>query len=438
MMKKSMKSILCVVFVAVLILGAVGCGASPAAKGTDVEKTAQGSEESGDSVTISWGVYETDNLTAEYWDKIIEAFEADNPNIKVEKMVATGDDRTAYWKTLYASGGFPDIVLEAHNLAGTEGIFTEVPEDVLELFDPNLLVTYNGKYTLIPANTQYRTQCYYNKADFEELGLSEPTTWNDFIALCDKLKSAGKVPLMCGGTGDVWATGEPWWASATNQTILHDYPNFMEDLANGSVKWNNETITDSFGIWQDMVDKGYYYEGSMSLSYSQALAEFLNGKASMMIDGSWEAATLDATGNQDYGVFVVPNPDGKDDSYCVNIGYWGVSEKCENKDAAFTFVKYVLGGNPDIYRHYLEADGLFSSTVKPVTYELGDVMGKFVENLEGKTRLPEITLAAGEYGMPSGWYAYVCKSMQNIYNGADISAELSTWDEEFATLKDAS
>jgi ABC-type glycerol-3-phosphate transport system substrate-binding protein len=387
-------------------------------------------------VTITWGVYETDNLTAEVWQNVIDAFEKDNPGIKVEKVLASGDDRQSFWRSMFASGNFPDVVLEAETLAPIEGLFTEVPEDVLAQFDEAALVTFGGKHTIIPSMKQLRMQCYYNIAEFKALGLSEPKTWDEFLKVCETIKAAGKVPLICGGTGDVWATGAPWWISVVNQSILNAHPNFSQDLYNGTVKWNDESIVKSLTAWQDLVKAGYYYNGSMSLSYSQASAEFQNGTAVMMIDGSWMAAGLDAAKNTNFGVFAVPNPDGVN-TYCTAISYWGVSASCQNKEAAFTFVKYVLGGNPDVYRGYLSADGLSSTTKTPVTYEQGLLMNKFVSNWSDFTLVPEITKVCGDYALPSGMENYINKSLQNIFSGSDIKTELDNWVQEYETLKEA-
>ena len=387
-------------------------------------------------VTIKWGIYETDNLSADYYATIIDAFEKDNPGIKVEPVVATGDDRGTFWQTMYASGSFPDVVIEAENLAMTEGFFAEVPDELLANFDPSTLCTYKGKTITIPAMKQLRMQCYYNLAEFEALGLKEPKTWDEFLNICDAIKTTGKTALICGGAGDIWATGQPWWISVTNQSLLTSYPKFNEDILAGKVKWNNETTIDSLTKWQDMVKAGYYHKGCMSFSYSQAAAEFQNGGAVMMIDGSWAAASFDATGNNDFGVFAVPNPDGVN-SYCASVSYWGVSENSENKEAAFKFVEYVLGGNQDIYKFFLTADGLSSVTKTPVTYEQGPLMNKFVSNWSDSTLVPEILAVPGEYAMYNGFDGYLSKSLQNIFTGSDVTSELISWDKEFEMLAES-
>jgi ABC-type glycerol-3-phosphate transport system substrate-binding protein len=384
-------------------------------------------------VTITWGVYETDNLTADLWAGIISAFEADNPNIKIRKVLAAGDDRASFWRTMQASGNFPDVVLEAEVYASIPGIFAEVPEDIIAQFDPAVLAVYGGKYITIPGMKQLRMQCYYNKADFAALNLREPQTWEEFLNVCRTLKAAGKVPLICGGTGDVWATGAPYWISAANQVLIDAYPNFNADLKSGRVKWNNPALADALTQWQNLVKSGYYHPGCMSFSYSQAAAEFQNGAASMMIDGSWAAAGFDAAGNTGFGVFAMPNPKNLK-TYCAAVSYWGVSAQSKNKEAAFAFVKYVLGGNETIYRNYLKADGLSSTTKKPVNYDQGPVMNKFVQNWNSYTLTPEINKVAGDLAIPIGVESFIDKSLQNIFNGAGIAGELESWDAEYQHL----
>ncbi|MDD3338785.1 MAG: extracellular solute-binding protein [Lachnospiraceae bacterium] len=427
-----------------------GCGSTDA-KGTtdtaadtkDTAATETAAEDkdttdkaSGDAATLTFGVFETDNITAEIWQNMIDGFEKENPDIKVEKVLATGDDRQAFWKTMLSSGSFPDIVVEAQKLATMDGIFAEVPQDIQDLFDPATLCQYDGKCITVPSFRQYKMQCYYNKEIFKELNLEEPTTWDEFQNVCKTIKDAGKTPLMCGGTGDIWATGEPFWIAEGDTSLLSKYPDFNKDLSEGNQKWNNETTVDVLTKWQDMVNAGYYYEGAMSLSYSQAAEEFKKGTAAMMIDGSWQAAGLDGEKNEDFGVFAVPTIDGSKTTV-ADCSYWGVSETCKNKDAAFKFIKYVYGDNTDVYKAYLQSDGLYSTTKEPVTYEQGPVTTKFIDNIKDWDTVQEIIVLPGEYAAPSGMQSFMDKSFQNIFNGGDVQSEVESWDTEYQRLKDA-
>lgn len=435
-MKKILATLLSVCVLASLV---VGCGEKteePTDSNPEVAATEEADDATEETTTITFGVFETDNITADIWQNMIDSFEADNPGIKVEKVLATGDDRPAFWKTMLSSGNFPDIVIEAEQLATMEGIFTEVPQEIQDLFEDATLCAYDGKCITVPSFRQYKMQCYYNKAEFEALGLSEPATWEEFLNVCQTIKDAGKVPLMCGGTGDIWATGEPFWIAEGDTALLAQYPDFNKQLKEGTMQWNNETTIEVLTNWQDMVNKGYYYEGAMSLSYSQAAEEFKKGTAVMMVDGSWQAAGLDAEGNEDFGVFAVPTMTG-DKITIADCSYWGVSETCANKDAAFQFIKYVFDENQEVYKTYLQSDGLYSTTKKAVSYEQGPVTTKLIENTADWSKVQEIVKLPGEYAVPSGMQSYMDKSFQNIFNGADVATEVAGWDTEYQRLLDA-
>ncbi len=434
-MKRLIVVLLCISMVAALFSGC-GSKTEPSVSASD-SSGATTSEApattTGEEVTITWAIFETDNLTAEYYQNIIDAFEADNPGIKVETVLMTGDSRGQFLKTLLAAGNFPDVVVEAENLANIEGLFAEVPSEMLAKYDDATLVETNGAVRTIPAFKQYRMQCYYHKNVFESLGLNAPTTWDEFINVCQSIKDSGQTPLMGAGAADVWATGAPYWISVANQEIMSAYPNFNEDVLSGKVDWANETVSASMKRWQGLVDSGYYHKGSMSFGYSQASAEFKDGSAAMMIDGSWLAAGLDAESNDEIGCFPVPNfLDEK--TYCAAVSYWGVYQESKNKEAAFQFVNYVLGGNMDVYKQYLSADGWASVTKEPVVYERGPLMTQFIGNWSDYTLVPEITKVVGDSAMPTGMEEYILKSMQNIFTGADVDAELQSWDTEFDRL----
>jgi len=426
-----MKKVIALFLALVMMTGLVACGGKSESGDNNSAKSAQSSQSSekkaneNEQVTISWGIYETDNLTADKWDAVISSFEADNPNIKIKKVVAVGDSRPNFWMTMAASGTFPDIVTEAEQLVVYEpSIFAEVPADIQDLFEPGAIATYGGKVVTVPYMKQLRMQCYYNKADFEAYGLSEPKTFDEFLNICKTLKDAGKIPLICGGTGDVWATGEPWWISVTNQSILKKYPNFIKQINSGELTWTDPVIIETLGVWKSLIDAGYYHPGCMSWSYSQAAAEFQNGEASMMIDGSWAAAGFDAAGNENFGVFVIPSPDGAD-GYCCPVSYWGVSAKSQQEEAAWTFIKWFFT-NKEAYGLLLKADGLNSTTKDPVTYEQGPVMTKFVKNLEGLELYPEIVKAVGDNSLPGGIENALCKAMQMIFTGMDITEAMQS------------
>lgn len=412
---------------------------TPAAEQDAEKPAAEQGAAGGDEVVLTWAVFETDNYTAEVWQHIIDTFEADNPGIKIEKVLMTGDSRPQFLKTMLAAGNMPDINVDPVDLASTDGIYAEVPEEMLEKYEDAVVVTYNGKHTLFPAYKGLRSQCYYHKDQFEEAGITkEPETWEEFVEVCEKLQAAGKVPLMGVGASDIWATSFGWWNGVSNADITSAYPDFNEKVLAGELKWTDPVIVENLTKWQELINAGYYHKGSMSFSHTQATEEFKNGSAAMFMDGAWAAAGYDNEGytEDEIGVFVVPTPTGVK-SYCTMPGYWGVAETCEHKEEAFKFCEYVLGGNTELYEYYLKADGTYSVTKEPVNYEMGAIQTKFVENYEGMQLAPEIMKVVGDTAMPTGFEDFTCKSLQNVFTGADVTAELQTWDAEMERLLSA-
>lgn len=412
--------------------------AEEAAEPEMADKSAEEEVESAaaDEITLTWAVFETDNYTAEVWQHIIDTFEADNPGIKIEKVLMTGDSRPQFLKTMLAAGNMPDINIDPVDLASTEGIYAEVPEELLGKYEDAAIATYNGKHTLFPAYKGLRSQCYYHKDQFKEAGIEkEPETWDEFVEVCEKLKAAGKVPLMGAGASDIWATCFGWWTGVTNSDIIKAYPDFNEKVLAGEIKWTDPVIAENLNKWQELINAGYYHKGSMSFSYTQASEEFKNGSAAMFMDGAWSAAGYDAEGytEEDMGVFIVPAPSGAE-NYCTMPGYWGVSETCEHKEEAFKFCEYVLGGNPELYAYYLKADGTYSVTKDPVVYDMGPIQSKFLHNYDGVELVPEIMKVVGDTAMPTGFEDFTCKSLQNVFTGADVMTELETWDAEMERL----
>ncbi|MCR4655784.1 MAG: ABC transporter substrate-binding protein [Lachnospiraceae bacterium] len=426
--------------VLVLVLGLLLSVCALAGCSSETSEESIVPEAGSDTVTITWAVFETDNYTSEMWQKIIDAFEADNPGIKIEKILMTGDSRPQFLKTMLAAGNMPDVNVDPVDLATTDGIYAEVPEELLSKYEDAAIATYNGKHTLVPAYKALRNQCYYHKNKFAEAGITEePRTWEEFLTACDRLDKAGIVPLMGAGASDIWSTSFGWWTGVANSEIMAKYPDFNEQILKGELSWTDPVIENSLTCWQDLVKAGYYHKGSMSFTYTQAQREFLNGATAMFMDGAWAAPSHDAAGisPDELGVFVAPTPSGAY-SYCTMPQYWGVSETCAHKDEAFKFCEYVLGGNEDIYRLYLSSDGTYSVTKDPVTYEMGPIQTEFVKNYDDCPLVTDIMKAVGDISMPSGFEDYVCKSLQNIFTGSDVHSELVKWDTEFEKLLNGS
>jgi multiple sugar transport system substrate-binding protein len=58
-------------------------------------------------------------------------------------------------------------------------------------------VLYQNNRYAIPIS-YYQWGFYYRQSLFDQHGLSAPTTWDGFLAVCAKLKAAGVTPITIG------------------------------------------------------------------------------------------------------------------------------------------------------------------------------------------------------------------------------------------------
>jgi alpha-glucoside transport system substrate-binding protein len=67
---------------------------------------------------------------------------------------------------------------------------------------------YEGKHYGLPTNINLKSMVWYPKAAFDSAGYAVPKTWDELIALSDKIKADGSAP-WCVGFGSEGSTGWP-------------------------------------------------------------------------------------------------------------------------------------------------------------------------------------------------------------------------------------
>ena len=146
-------------------------------------------------LTIAHGMTGGADRTA--FDQIVAAFEAENPNIKVTQ-IAQDDDlyEDTGLITLLQSNDPPDIFFEfggervASNAANgfaadlTEALTEENWQDsfIEAAWSAPAGTMVDGRVYMIPTNLDVTTVIWYDKATFDEFGLSEPETWTELLS----------------------------------------------------------------------------------------------------------------------------------------------------------------------------------------------------------------------------------------------------------------
>ncbi|MFN3133400.1 ABC transporter substrate-binding protein [Roseibium sp.] len=285
-------------------------------------------------------------------EKMIADFQAENPDLNIETTVI---DREAYKTQIrnFLTANAPDVATwyAANRMRPyvEAGLF----EDVSDLWDgteigENLAstkgaLTIDGKQWGVPY-TYYQWGVYYRKDIFDELGLSEPTTWEEEKANCQKIIDAGKKCYTI-GTKFLWTAGG-WFDYLNMRTNGFD---FHMDLLQGKEKWDSEKVRATFANWRELIDMGAFIDNHQTYSWQEALPFMVQGDAAAYLMGNFAVAPLrDAslTDDQlDFYQFVEITP-GIEKAEDAPTDTFHIPANAQNKENAREFLKYVV--SPDV------------------------------------------------------------------------------------------
>lgn len=227
------------------------------------------------------------------FEQLVKDFEAENPDIKVELNIF---DREGYKTAIrnFLTADAPDLATwyAANRMAPfvNAGQFEDVSDVWSSAGLNNTLaaskapMTIDGKQWGVPY-TYYQWGIYYNKDVYRQVGVSVPTTWDEFVSNCAKFKAAG-IDCLTTGTKALWPAAG-----------IFDYINlrtngyeFHADLAAGKVDWTDDRVRATFAQWAKLVEPGYVTENHSALDWQDAAALIVQGKAANYVMGNFAVA----------------------------------------------------------------------------------------------------------------------------------------------------
>ncbi len=295
-------------------------------------------------------------LTIESWrnddlsiwqEKLIPAFEAKNPGIKVTFAPMA--------PTEYNSA------VNAKLEAGTAGdLITCRPFDLsLAMFEKGQLAPLNdldgignfsdtaksawttddGKTTFCVPMASVIHGFIYNKKAFEELKVEVPKTEDEFFALLEKIKTDGNYIPMAMGTKDQW--------EAATMGYYNIGPNdWKGEEGRKALIAGTQKLTDADWVepYKTLAKwKPYLGDGFEAQTYPDSQNLFTLGRAAIYPAGSWEIAPFKAQADFEMGAFPPPVKKAGDTCYISDhndIGI-GLNAKGKNPEAAKKFLAWV-------------------------------------------------------------------------------------------------
>ena len=339
-----------------------------------------GSQSPGASAPASAGGAQV-NLTIESWrnddlsiwqDKIIPAFQAKYPNIKVNFAPTAPADYNGVLNTKLEGGQAGDLItcrpFDASLALYDKGYLAPINDlPSLKNFGDvakSAWITDDGKNVFCMPMASVMHGFIYNKDVFEKLGITTlPKTLAEFHQLLDKIKSNGQYTALAMGTKDQW--------EAATMGFQNIGPNFWKGeegrkaLINGTEKFTDAPYVET---WKELASwKPYLPKGFEAIAYPDAQQYFVSGKAAMYPAGSWDIAYFEGQG-MNIGFFGPPLPAGS--STCYVSDHTDIAIGANAKSAHLTEAKQFLDwvGSDEFAGLYANSlPGFYSLSNNPVT-----------------------------------------------------------------------
>ena len=218
----------------------------------------------------------------------------------------------------------------------------------------------DGKTYMVPWSGDVTNVFWYSKKLFAANGLTPPTTWAQFMAMCAKLKAAGITPLI-EGNKDKWTVGSII-SHIAERVVGNDV---YTATLKGKAPMNSAGMVTAFGYLKQLADNGYINASVNTLPDDQATTQFLLGKAAMLGIGSWVVSDqLTQAPNLELGYFNMPAIPGLGNQQSVlgvSTGFI-VNANSSHIDASTDFL--ALLSSPEGSKLFAKA-GLAPMTVDP-------------------------------------------------------------------------
>ncbi len=207
---------------------------------------------------------------------------------------------------LITPGWFLDRAIDSGGLTDLTNLWQE--SGAAETLQPGLraLSEREGKQYYLPVGYNWNG-FYYNKAVFAQYGLQPPTTWDEFLQVCETLWMNGVVPLSMSGEDPFMGS---LWLDYLNLRL--NGPEVHRQFIAGEIPFTDPQIRAVFEQWAQLVEKGYFHDAAASMGTQEALAavvqkdNLLGAKPAMVLSGPAFLGELAPERRAELGFFPFP------------------------------------------------------------------------------------------------------------------------------------
>lgn len=394
-----------------------------AAGGSETTAAESSAEAGGDSIVsgpteLTFIFADGDEGAKASMNEIVNKFNEAYPDITVTIEPGNGGAYSEFLKTKDSVGEFPDV-MEMRDTAMyvRAGKLEPLSEEIQSMFLNTM--KFDGQVYAVPLSGENTNGIIYNKKYFDENGFTEPTTYDEFITLCQAIKDKGDMaPLVVGGQ-DIWHMGF-WYHKAYNDQVLSQDPDFIKHCYDGSKDFSDPAIKATFEEMQEIMQ--YAQDGWTSTPDAQITTFLVSDMAAMMYSGTHMFSQIaQADPNFEMGWFAVPSPDGKT-RLVGGAGVGGLSISAEaakdpdKKAAGEAFIKFFY--QPENYKIYCERLSFIPVTVDQPKL---DVLPVFQEVIDATVAADDLAPMwngrVGENELPPDFRNFTYKTLVEVLQG---------------------
>lgn len=330
--------------------------------------------------------------------RIIAGFEKENPNIRISTRTLPGMEAEGILRTAFMGGEPPDISIQ------------EAPHDNIKMIERGFILDlthwyrqygnrfpkaaesatkYRGRYYSVPVKAAGWLHLFYNVDSLQKYGMTVPKDYDEFLEVCEALRSQGIVPIALGNK--MGNTGIHWYQALLSETVGAEQINSIltrKDPDKGP-RWTDPGFFRAAKYWDELHEKGYFPLEAATLTGQAMYMMFFSGKRAFMGGGTWFPA-IGIPPDFNWGFFRFPHIPGelgytRNDGCMSYLERLHVSTACRYPEAAVKFLEY--WSRPEAARWYFEETGDIPATkgvVKPEEMsEYNKAVMEFVETTTG-------------------------------------------------------
>ena len=271
----------------------------------------------------------------------------ESTGVEVELQAVPDDQYNTVVLARLAGGSGVDIFAGAYNVF-------DVASSMVPIDDPGIIarmdasgvasITYtDGKIYSYPSPAPRATfGVFYNKKVFADAGLKPPTSLAGMTAALQTIAGRGIVPLSVSGK-DGWTLLQH--RNAVNVQIISQDRDAARRLTTNTATWTDFPVLrqhyDALAGW---AERGYLNKDALTATYEQAVDAVANGRAAMLINGSWAIGDLikaNPAAADGIGFFPLPAPDGPAMLGISGADQLHISARSAHIDAAKAFLRYL-------------------------------------------------------------------------------------------------